>query len=679
LLVALFGGLAVSGWFVLTARQVQLIFDPPPDQVKLTGPLLRFQIADHYLLRPGTYAVQATRKGHRPLRESFVVAAGSDGRFQFTFKKLPGIVALRCVGADRPDSPLEGVEVQIDGRGSGLTPLDDVELEPGAHAVLLTRDRYQDLETEFVVEGEGRRQAVTLHMQPDWAVVEIATHPVTAELWIDSEAVATTPCRVEVRSGPHELQLKADGFETWQRRLVVVAGEPLSLTDIVLEPTRGRLVVTTVPAQAQVVIDGEYAGTSPVEVAVAPDRDLLVEVARAGYQTARRTVRVGARETENVVFDLAPQLGTILLEVVPADSNLSVDGVDWGAVPPEITLPAVEHRLQFERQGFVPLLKTVTPRPDLPQKVTVELKPIEPEAGQPVGGASGVGGLGGQTAANGYPFVLVRPATYTMGASRREQGRRSNETLRTIQLQRSFYMGTREVTNAEFRAFKAEHRSGDAANIPLDGDDRPVVRVTWDDAARFCNWLSALDRLPSAYVEQAGNMLAARPMTAGYRLPTEAEWECCARVSGSDPLLKYPWGPTYPPREKSGNFADESASGALNLTIAGYDDGYAGPAPVASFKPNARGLHDLGGNVAEWCHDFYTIHPYDAGKVAVDPMGPESGRHHVVRGSSWRHSSISVLRFSYRDYNAETRGDLGFRICRYLTNAEASGENQMHD
>jgi formylglycine-generating enzyme required for sulfatase activity len=78
-------------------------------------------------------------------------------------------------------------------------------------------------------------------------------------------------------------------------------------------------------------------------------------------------------------------------------------------------------------------------------------------------------------------------------------------------------------------------------------------------------------------------------------------------------------------------------------------------------------LFDLGGNVVEWCHDYYSIFPYAADTLYADPTGPKTGKHHVVRGSSWKHSGITQLRCAFRDYSNDKRPDLGFRICRYLS------------
>ena len=100
-------------------------------------------------------------------------------------------------------------------------------------------------------------------------------------------------------------------------------------------------------------------------------------------------------------------------------------------------------------------------------------------------------------------------------------------------------------------------------------------------------------------------------------------------------------------------------------TVPGYDDGFRGTAPVGSFPAWPQGFYDLGGNVAEWMHDYYAVYPGEAKQLVTDPSGPASGEHRVVRGSSWRHGNITELRLSYRDYSSKPRYDLGFRVARY--------------
>ena len=128
-------------------------------------------------------------------------------------------------------------------------------------------------------------------------------------------------------------------------------------------------------------------------------------------------------------------------------------------------------------------------------------------------------------------------------------------------------------------------------------DDRPVVNVSWNDAAAFCDWLSRKEGRP-------------------YRLPTEAEWEYACRAGTTSP---FPWG--------------EDESRRDDYVWSGANSG--GDAhPVGTKKPNPWGLHDMCGNVYEYCLDWFAAGPYDA-SVVEDPQGPRTGTEKVVRSASW--------------------------------------------
>jgi formylglycine-generating enzyme required for sulfatase activity len=319
----------------------------------------------------------------------------------------------------------------------------------------------------------------------------------------------------------------------------------------------------------------------------------------------------------------------------------------------------VSHVIEARAEGFAVEREELTPRPGFPQKLEFTLTRLDLSSG---------GGFASQIRTGERQELKLVPAgQFTMGSSRREVGRRSNEPLRPVRLTHAFYLGAREVTNAEFRAFKPDHDSGEFAGHSLNGDDQPVVNVSWDDAAEYLNWLSVKDGLQPVYEEGPSGWAPVRPLRNGYRLPTDAEWEWAARFAGQERGLLYPWGDAMPPPDRSGNYADVSAAQALSTrTLVTYDDGHAVSAPVGNYDPTSHGIFDLGGNVAEWVQDFYSPDVLESEQRVDDPLGPEIGQLHVVRGASWRSSTVTDLRLAARASGIDGRDDLGFRIARNL-------------
>jgi len=187
------------------------------------------------------------------------------------------------------------------------------------------------------------------------------------------------------------------------------------------------------------------------------------------------------------------------------------------------------------------------------------------------------------------------------------------------------------------------------------GSTDPVVGVSWNDAEAFCQWLTKK--------EHAEGKLAASRM---YRLPTDAEW---SRAVGSK---KYPWGDTWPPPDGAGNYGDQAL--AASLPGAGWDrlllpenDGYSRTSPVGSFRANAYGLYDMGGNVWQWCEDWYeaTMNNEEVLQTLPSLRNDGGGRaYKVLRGASWDDYWQVYLLSSCRscDYPEVGYADRGFRV-----------------
>ena len=642
-------GLLAVGWFLLTATAITLDVAPEPDELDVEGGWFAIELGNRFLLRPGDYELVARKNRYYDVREAIVVTREDNQRFVIRLELLPGLLTLAT-------GDVTGARVSADGVALGVTPLVDAELVAGSHMLLIESERHLPETLELSVEGGGVMQRLDVVLTPAWSSFAFVSQPPGAMLLVDGEELGPTPITAELMAGEREVALALDGHETWYETLQVQADQPLGRREVLLALADATLRLKSAPAGASVTVDGRFRGRTPMELALVPDKKHRVELFKPGHERATRNIQFEPGETRDLSLRLVARRGEIEIVSTPPDAELFVDGASRGAPSQTLRLSAVPHLIEIRKEGYETFRTRVTPSPGIPERLTVHLATIEEAKTIAIAPVIVTG--------SGQEMRLIEPGGFDMGASRREQGRRSNEVQRSIVLTRAVYIATHEVTNREFREFAPGHSSGIFDRFSLDEDDQPVVRVRWEDAARYCNWLSQRDGLPVAYVERTGKPVLSSPVTRGYRLPTEAEWVWVARYAGGRAERKYPWGQRLPPRQLSGNYADTSARDTLPNVLTGYRDDFPVSSPPGSFPPNERGLHDLGGNVSEWVHDFYEV-GLGGSKQETDPFGPNTGRYHVVRGSSWQDSSITELRFAYRDYGNEPRPHIGFRIARF--------------
>jgi len=255
----------------------------------------------------------------------------------------------------------------------------------------------------------------------------------------------------------------------------------------------------------------------------------------------------------------------------------------------------------------------------------------------------------------GHTMVLIpapKKGDFLMGSPKEQPDRAADEHRRKARIDRPFYVSSKEVTRGQFEAFLADPRQT-SLNVQLTDEQRdrsrepdcPIMRLPWDHAARYCNWLSEKEGLPKCYVEkEKGRMEKANDCLTlpGYRLPTEAEWEWSSLAGAetgryfgraSELLDKYAWH-----HANAGN----------------------GSHAVGGKKPNDFGLFDVYGNAWEWCHDVYRRY-LPGGKP-----GEEYPDQRVCRGGANYGSPPWYLRSPFRYWfeRSQQDYDIGFRVAR---------------
>jgi predicted Zn finger-like uncharacterized protein len=270
-------------------------------------------------------------------------------------------------------------------------------------------------------------------------------------------------------------------------------------------------------------------------------------------------------------------------------------------------------------------------------------------------------------------MVRIPKGKFLMGSPKDEEGRYAVEgPQHEVTLTKDFYLGKYEVTRGQFRRFvESESYQTEAELDGIGGngwdesaekftqdkkyswkntgfeqsDEHPVVNVSWNDAVKYCVWLS----------KQTGMR---------FRLPTEAEWEYACRAGSTS---RYSFGEDAEELAKHGNVADGTAKEKHpNWDAIQAKDGYIYTSPVGRFEKNAFGLYDMHGNVYEWCNDWYG--PYPSESVS-DPTGPSKGSVRVRRGGSWSRFPLRCRSANrYVDMPTYRVDILGFRLAVDPTN-----------
>ncbi|MDR3334851.1 MAG: formylglycine-generating enzyme family protein [Treponema sp.] len=242
-------------------------------------------------------------------------------------------------------------------------------------------------------------------------------------------------------------------------------------------------------------------------------------------------------------------------------------------------------------------------------------------------------------------FVRIQGGTFMMGSPASEVGRSEDETQHQVTIS-PFYLGKYEVTQREYEAVMGNNPSR------FKGATLPVEQVRWLDAVAYCNTRSLKEGLTPVYTIN-GEEVSWNQNASGYRLPTEAEWECACRAGTTTPFNTGTNITTDQANYDGTKPYHNHKSGVYRKTTV----------PVGSFTPNSWGLYDMHGNVWEWCWDWSG--KYSSGNQ-TDPVGASSGLGRVLRGGCWFDNGQN-LRSASHSFGSPSKGGWdysGFRLGR---------------
>ena len=351
---------------------------------------------------------------------------------------------------------------------------------------------------------------------------------------------------------------------------------------------------------------------------------------------------------KSLIIDLIPKKGSLR---VKADQNVEAvlfsNKLELTEDPIELIVG--DYEITFAAEGFASETKMITINENKLTEVDISLLTVREDAIR----------RAKRSFKNsiGVNLILNNPGKIIIGSGSEEFRRNKNEIKRKVDIKRHFYLSDSLITNSQFNQIMGTGKS----------DNLPVTNITWIQAAMFCNKLSKKEGFKPFYIINNEKLLGFDLSSRGYRLPTESEWEYVIGLPDKSGIKQkiYPWGNAEKLDESIANLSDIN-SGNKNV-ISNYVDEHKTLSPSDSYPKTASGYYDFLGNAKEWVNDFYSeeISINDT-KYMPDYIGPNFGKTHVIKGSSYQSFNLSELGISYRDDSEKGMDDLGFRIARWI-------------
>ncbi len=565
-----------------------------------------------------------------------VIGPANEANVKVRLQPLPAKVQINTVPL------LEDVAWSIDGQSHSKGQSFEGSLKPGFYRIQAAHPAFESAHIDIEAQIGGQLLD-TLILTAISGQINFNSTPSGAQVQLNGQSVGSTPLSVTRAGGEYAVTVVYQGYTVLEDKVTIAVTDKTPSRHYFLTPLQATLTLSLAPPGGALLVNGSPA-QSPISVDA--NKTHSIRYQKAGYVSQKQSVTLAPAQVKNIDFSLAAQMGQVQFQANEI-SQLYVNGQRQGSTPLTLSLQTLPTDIEFRKSGYRTINKKLRPVHGKTQLVAVEILTefaARRKEGQPL-----------FVSTLGIDMVRVAPKAFVMGSPVNETGRSRNEHQQKVAFSRNIWVSRHEITESQFSAFKQGKGSSKL----------PVTNLTWLEAVAYTNWLSEQEALQPFYRISQGQMLGINPKAKGYRLLSEAEWEFIAKQNRRASPTKYVWGSQERIRDKQGNFADQSLQGQQSFILPNYKDGFAGKAPVGSFKADRAGIYDLDGNAREWVHDLYTITPPDLSGTKLDYLGMAGGNSRVIKGGSFKTGRLKNLRTSARSSGLAGQDDVSFRIARY--------------
>jgi len=485
--------LILAAIYLLISTPVIIQIEPEPDTLQLQGFPPPVTLWGSRLALPGQYTVEAKRQGYIPLREQITIRPGEQATFNYDLTELPGYLGITT-------TPERVVSLFVDGSETEFDVSRLAAISRGTHQIRIEAARYLPHTQAIEIKGYGQTQQLEINLKPAWASTTISSIPDKAEVHIDGKLIGSTTLVTDIPVGKHEIMLSLAGFKPATRSLDFIPGTTVSLETFKLQTADGRVVVNSQPDGASIRIDGVFQGVTPLDFQLTSNVEHRIQVSKSGYVSSEQKITLKPDSSRELKIALKPEYGIVFLNTGPANASLLIDGKLAASQSGRFRLSIRPHVFKLSKPGYVSQSVTVTPGKGSSQNIGIHLKTEQQQVAQ----QKAITSPAVITTTAGQTLHLLKPDTQLkMGASRREAGRRANESRRLVAFSRPFYFASKEVSNREYRQFQAAHDSG--SMIPARWMERgsTVISNPWS--------ISAGKTLHAIVTGLAGNRACPKP------------------------------------------------------------------------------------------------------------------------------------------------------------------------